>query len=160
MSEIERSELRKRVLRALKKGSGLSMPPSPEGEGGEVKEFPKDLTQLQDIEIRQQMSYWQAMTGFANTMLARSMVDEKAYKREVRDYERRFKWNNKPAKGDPMWAVEAGLAEDQHYQRMSMRLEQAEVMVILLKSLRDAYAGYYTASSRELTARLGEGGQQ
>lgn len=155
-TNFTKSELRKRIIGSLKRGHGLSMPSAPEGEDGEVKEFPKDLTQLTEIEVRQQMSYWKAMQGFVNTLLARSEVDAKAYKREARDYERSYKWNNKPAKGDPMWAVEAGLAEDEHYQRVAMKLEQAEAMVIVLKSMRDTYDGYYTVASRELTARMGE----
>lgn len=150
------SELRKRVLMSLKKGHGLSMPSAPEGEDGDVREFPKDLTQLTEIAVRQEMSYWKAMAGFVNTLLARSQVDEKAYKREVREYERSYKWNNKPDKNAPMWEVEAGLAEDEHYQRISLKLEAAEATVLVLKSLRDAYAGYYDVCSREMTARMGE----
>jgi hypothetical protein len=157
MATIDRSELRKRVLRALKKEHGISMPTPPEGQNGEIEQFPKDMTSLSDIQVRQQMSYWKAMSGFTNTLLARSMVDEKAYKREARDYERQYKFRNKPDKSSPMWEVEAGLADDQHYRRLTEKLEQAEAMVILLKSVRDAQDGYYTAASRELTARTSDG---
>lgn len=156
MSSIDRSELRKRVMGALKRGHGLTVPSSPGGEDGEVKEFPKDLTQLTEVGVRQQMSYWKAMTGYVNTLLARSEVDQMAYKREVRDYERQYKFNNKPEKSSAMWEIEAGLADDKTYQRLSHRLEGASAMVVLLKSLRDSYSGYYDVCSREMTARLGE----
>lgn len=153
-NDMNRSELRKRVLRSLKSGYSLPMPKEPEGAGG--MEFPSDLTRLTDVEVRQQMSYWKAMAGYTNTVLARSMIDEMAYKREVRDFERRFKFENKPDRNAPMWEVEAPLADNAAYQHLRGKLDNAEAMVVILKSLRDSQEGYFTVASRELTARMGE----
>lgn len=149
----KRSELRKRVLRSLR-GRDITMPASP-GMIDEDQQFPLDITAVSTEKVRSLMSFWTGHLGYINSLFSRHMVDAMAYKREVRDYERRYKARNK-SKSDRVWEIEAELADDSHYERLVNTWQEAEAMVTVLKSLRDAYEGYYNAASRELTARMGE----
>ena len=152
---VNKSELRKRVLKHIKVKAGLSMPKTPSQEAS-TKEFTSDLTRLSEMELRREMSHWKSMLGYVNTFLARSQVDEKSYKRSVKSYEREYKWRNKSDKNTAMWEIEAGLSQEKEYDLLVNKLEQCEAIVIVVKSLRDAYEGYYDVCSRELTARMGE----
>lgn len=153
MTNINASELRKRVLGALKTKHEIKVTKGPEGD---VKTFPSDLTRLNDQQVRQHMSYWKARAGYCNTLLASYEVDLVDFGQRVKDYERRYKFNNKPKATTPMWEIEAGLAEEPQYKRLVADRDQAKAVVTILKAERDNAASFYDACSREMTARISE----
>lgn len=153
MSEYQNSELRKRVMTALRR-QNIESPQHP-GKVDEASQFPKDITQLSDIDVRQLMSFWTAQLGYMNVYHARCLVDVSAYKRAVKEYERSYRARHKQ-KNDKVWEIDSGLADDSHYQRLYSRFEEAEALVTITKSLKDSFEQYYTAASRELTARMSE----
>lgn len=156
MTDYHHSELRKRVMSALR-GQQIYVPAHP-GAVTEEQQFPKDITKLSDLEVRQLMSFWTAQLGYVTAYHSRCAVDLMSYKRSVKDYERSYRAANKQ-KNDKAWEVDAGLADDSFYQSLYAKYEQAEAMTIVTKSLRDTMESYYNAASREMTARMSEQGR-
>ena len=153
MGNINSSELRKRVLTALKGKHDVLPTLAPEGD---IKTFPSDLTKLNETQVRQHMSYWKARSGYCNTLLASYEVDVVDYGQRLKDFERRYKFNNKPEKATPMWEIEAGMADDPLHQRLVLDHQQAKALVVMLKAERDNASEFFVACSRELTARVSE----
>lgn len=151
-----RSELRKRIMRSIQ--GRVYVPDSP-GQVEETSAFPRDLTRLTDIEVRQQMSQWQAQLGFANTLMAREEIDVMAHKESLRRYEMAKRANaleESEGKAKRKWESETDLVGDDYWEQLRDQLQFSEAMVVHLSRLRASFEGYYKACSRELSARLGE----
>lgn len=158
---MKRSELRKRVMRAIKQG-GLDLPSKPAVIEDNEEQFPSHLSGLSDYDLRNLISRLAAQVAYAHSYCGLCEVDAVAYKRDAKNYEKMRKsyikaqLREEGVKNPQVWEIEARLADDPLWDEKAFALEEAEAMLTLSTSLRRAYEAQYAAASRELSARISD----
>lgn len=115
--------------------------------------FPSDLTALNDLQLRQQMSSW------ANLLARAEFVTGKWASKELRGKHLRDKFVRQyrhTGTFNAKWKAEDSLAANPRYVVLEDKYQVACERHELAKRVRDGYEHYWKALSRELSARVGQ----